>query len=192
MSRDEVGAPGATPAGIHPEQEEAGKMKSEVRTTHEEHEPFYAQLDEMKGLADSIGDIPVEQARSRAAGIHEFMAHTVMPHAVAEGVVLFPIVREESGEPTIGVRMTQCHVQLSGLVDELEGLLVASGKDPSVPVERELRRILYSLYAVLSAHLAEGDEEIEPLLDANLPPKERQEMFQAVERCAREVAELYE
>lgn len=167
-------------------------MKSQVRTTHEEHEPLYAQLDEIKELADSIGDIPVGQARSRAADVHEFMAHTVMPHAVAEGVVLFPIVREESGEPTIGVRMTQCHVQLSGLVDELEGLLTGSRKDPSAPVEQDLRRVLYSLYAVLSAHLAEGDEEIQPLLDANLPPKERQEMFQAVERCAREVADLYE
>ena len=167
-------------------------MTPQVRTTHEEHESFYAHLDEMKELADSIGDIPVAQARSRAADVHEFMAHTVMPHAVAEGVVLFPIVREESGEPTIGVRMTQCHVQLSGLVDELDGLLTASRKDLSVPVERELRRILYSIYAVLNAHLAEGDEEIQPLLDANLPPKERQEMFQAIERCAREVADLYE
>ncbi len=167
-------------------------MKPEVRTTHEEHEPFYAQLDEMKELADSIGDIPTEQALSRAVEIHEFMAHTVMPHAVAEGVVVFPIVREKSGEPTIGVRMTQCHVQLSRLVDELDGLLAGARRDPSMSFDRELRRIIYSLHMVLAAHLAEGDEQIEPLLDANLPQKERQEMFQAVERCAKEVADLYE
>jgi Hemerythrin HHE cation binding domain len=167
-------------------------MKPEIRTTHEEHESFYPQLDAMKALADSIGTFPTEQALARAREIHEFMAHTVMPHAVAEGVVVFPIVREESGEPTIGVRMTQCHVQLSRLIDELERLLTGAQMEPWMPVDRDLRRILYSLHMALSAHLAEGDEQIEPLLEANLPEKERREMFEAVERCARQVADLYE
>ena len=59
-------------------------------------------------------------------------------------------------------------------------------------VERELRRVLYSIHAVMTAHLAEVDEEIEPLLDAKLPPEEREASFAAVERCAREIADLYE
>ena len=167
-------------------------MRSGVRTIQEEHESFRRPLEKINELADAIGDLPAEEVLPRVAEVHEFLAHTVMPHAVAEGVVLFPIVRKESGVPTIGVRMTQCHVQLSGLVDQLDGVLVSMRKDPSMRLERELRRVLYSVQAILSAHLAEAEEEIQPLLDANLPPEERQQLFQAIERCAREVADLYE
>jgi hypothetical protein len=78
----------------------------------------------------------------RASDIHGFPAHAVMPHAVAGGMVVFPIVREGSGAPTIGVRMTRCHVQLSGLADELERQIATLREDPSMQVERELRRVL--------------------------------------------------
>ncbi len=166
-------------------------MRSEARTIREEHESFRVQLETINQLADSIGDLPTEEVLPRATVVHEFLAHTVMPHAVAEGAVLFPVVRE-SGELTIGVRMTQCHVQLSGLVDQLEEILISMRKDASMQAERKLRKVLYSVQAILSAHLAEAEEEIQPLLDANLEPEERQHLFQAVERCAREVADLYE
>jgi Hemerythrin HHE cation binding domain len=167
-------------------------MRSEARTIQEEHGSFRLQLETINQLADSIGDLPAEEVLPRATDVHEFLAHTVMPHAVAEGAVLFPVVRKESGELTIGVRMTQCHVQLSGLVDQLEEILISMREDPSMRIERRLRKVLYSVQAILSAHLAEAEEEIQPLLDANLEPEERQHLFQAVERCAREVADLYE
>jgi hypothetical protein len=127
----------------------------------------------------------------RAARAHEFLAHTVMPHAVAEGRVLMPLVRDRTGEPTIGIRMTQCHVQVGRLVDELEHQL-AQLRAGSARAERELRRILYSLHALLTAHLDEADEEVEPLLEAELPEDQRRELFGAIERCAREVADLFE
>ena len=81
-------------------------MRLGAQTTQEEHESFRARLEEIKALADSIGEIPVEEVQPRVAEVHDFLADSVMPHAVAEGVVLFPIVRHETCEPTIGVRMT--------------------------------------------------------------------------------------
>lgn len=164
-----------------------------ARTTQEEHEAFRPHLEAIRRLADSIGEMPVEELRARAKEVHEFIAHTVMPHAVAEGRVLIPLVRQESGGPTIGVRMTQCHVQLGRLLDELEALVPAlKGGLGAAPPERDLRRVLYSIDALLTAHLNEADEDVEPLLEAKLPAEQRGALFEAVERCAREVASLYE
>jgi hemerythrin-like domain-containing protein len=160
-------------------------------TTHEEHESFRAELEEIERLADAIGETPDAELRPRVTAVHEFMAHTVLPHAVAEGVLVFPVLRVEAGEPTIGVRMTQCHVQLSRLTDELEQVLQRWDADTSATA-RDLRRILYSLHATLRGHLAEQDEQIEPLLEASLPREEREALFAAVERTAKGIADLYE
>ncbi len=166
-------------------------MGSGARTIHEEHALIRAELETLRELADEIGTLPPVGVLDRAARAHEFLAHTVMPHAVAEGRVLMPLVRDRTGEPTIGIRMTQCHVQVGRLVDELEHQL-AQLRAGSARAERELRRILYSLHALLTAHLDEADEEVEPLLEAELPEDQRRELFGAIERCAREVADLFE
>lgn len=166
-------------------------MRAGARTIAEEHEMIRARLEELERLADSIGEISLEQVRSRGQEMHGFLAHTVMPHAVAEGRVLIPLVRERTQAPTIGIRMTQCHVQVGRLVDELEQILARMATGSTGP-ERDLRRVLYSVHALLTAHLDEAEEAVEPLLEAELPEDERRELFDAVERCAREVAELYE
>jgi hemerythrin-like domain-containing protein len=166
-------------------------MRPGARTTQQEHALIRAELEKLRELADQIEERPSEEVLARAAAVHEFLAHTVMPHAVAEGRVLMPLVRDRTGEPTIGVRMTQCHVQVGRLVDELDRQL-GKLRAGSARAERELRRILYSLHALLTAHLDEADEEVEPLLEAELPEDQRQELFDAIERCAREVADLYE
>jgi PadR family transcriptional regulator PadR len=172
--------------------EGARQMMTGPDTIHEEHEAFRPRLDEIEALADAIGTLPPGELYRRAADIEEFLAHTVMPHAVAEGVVVFPLIRKETGEPTIGVRMTECHVELSRLTDELDRQVDAMGREPSVTVERDMRKTLYGVHALLRAHLAEQDEQIEPLLEANLPKEEREALFAAVERTAKEVADQYE
>lgn len=160
-------------------------------TTLEEHEAFRARLDEIRALADAVGEMSDFELRRRAREVQDFMQHTVLPHAVAEGVLVFPIVRRETGEPTIGVRMTQCHVQLSRLTDELERVLDRHDVE-HWSTERDVRRLLYGIHATLSGHLAEQDEEIEPLLEAKLPREEREALFGAVERTAAGITELYE
>lgn len=168
-------------------------MTPGAQTIQQEHEAFRPHLESIRRLADSIEDTPAERLRAAVGEIDEFVAHTVMPHAVAEGRVLIPLVRKEGAEPTIGVRMTACHVQVGRLLDELEAL-IPSLRGPTVPpaTQRELRRILYSTHALLEAHLAEVDADLEPLLEAKLPPEQREALFEAVEQCAREVASLYE
>jgi iron-sulfur cluster repair protein YtfE (RIC family) len=168
-------------------------MATGPRTTHEEHAAFGPHLHRIEALADAIGELTPAELRSRLEEVDDFLAHTLMPHAVAEGRVLFPLLRAESGEPTIGVRMTQCHVQLGKLLDELEGLIPTLDRPGGrAESERQLRRVLYSIHALLTAHLAETDQDVQPLLEAALPEPERRALFEAVEACAREVADLYE
>jgi hemerythrin-like domain-containing protein len=168
-------------------------MNMSARTIEQEHAALRPQLDRIREVADEVGEASLTQLRRDLAALHDFLAHTVMPHAVAEGRVLFPLVRRESGEATIGVRMTECHVQLGRLIDELEAAMGSLDAGAvSANVERELRRVLYGTHTVLSAHLAEADSEVQPLLEAKLSPEEREELFEAIERCAREVADLFE
>jgi iron-sulfur cluster repair protein YtfE (RIC family) len=168
-------------------------MTTGARTTREEHAALRPHLERIERLADAIGDLSPTELRSQLEEVDEFLAHTLMPHAVAEGRVLFPLLRAEGGGPTIGVRMTQCHVQLGKLLDELEALIPALDRPSGRPgVERDLRRVLYSIHALLTAHFAETDQDVQPLLDAALPEEERRALFEAVEACAREVADLYE
>ena len=51
--------------------------------------------------------------------------------------------------------------------------------------------MLYGIHALLSAHLLEADDELEPLLEARLTPEERELVFERVDRYARQVRELY-
>ena len=68
------------------------------------------------------------------------------------------------------MRIYQCHVQLGRLLDELEALFPAlKGGRGAAPPDRDLRRVLYSIHALLGAHLEEADEDVEPLLEAKLP-----------------------
>ena len=53
-------------------------------------------------------------------------------------------------------------------------------------------RSIQGVHAILSGHLAEAERDVQPLLEANLPVGQRKAVFAAIERCAREVANLYE
>jgi iron-sulfur cluster repair protein YtfE (RIC family) len=168
-------------------------MTPPARTIQEEHEAFRPQLEAILRLADAIEETPADELRAAVREVDEFLAHSVMPHAVAEGRVLIPLVRREGAEPKIGVRMTACHDQIGRLLDELEALVpTLEGSTISKGAQRDLRRILYSTHALLEGHLAEVDADLEPLLEAKLPPEQREALFEAVERCAREVARAYE
>ncbi len=71
-------------------------MAPQARTAREEHERFDAQVASILEVADSVGVVPPDELIERTGEIHEFLAHTLMPHAMAEDSVLFPALRKES------------------------------------------------------------------------------------------------
>jgi iron-sulfur cluster repair protein YtfE (RIC family) len=83
--------------------------------------------------------------------------------------------------------MSRDHVEIGWLTEELASLrMQLSEKSVSESQEKALRRVLYSLYAIVKLHLAKEEEIYLPLLDARLTPGEAQELFEAMETAAKE------
>ena len=138
-------------------------MNENVMSVQDEHRAFQPYLEEMDVIAGSIDTIPVEELSQRLARLHEFLAHELMPHAVAEGRILSPIVSEEQGDSSLTRRMTLCHAQMARLIDELDALrheLKREGMNQTL--ERGIQRVLYGIHALLSAHLLEADASWSP------------------------------
>jgi hypothetical protein len=163
-----------------------------VQSVREEHEQFLPYLEDIRKVADSNGRASVKHLLGQTAEIHEFLAHRLIPHAVAEGRLMLPLVRKLPGGAETAVGMNQCHVQLGRLTDELESAVKRSRRTGmDTKTENDLRRILYGVHALLTAHFAQAEE----VFTAAIEPEsvsEREELFESVERSAQELSDFYE
>jgi hypothetical protein len=167
-------------------------MTVSIQTVKEEHEQFLPYLESIREVADSIGRASEKALLARTGETHEFLTHRLMPHAVVEGRLMFPVVREFTGSPQVAVGMNQCHVQLGRLTDDLDSVrsrIRREGIDPAL--ESELRRVPYGIHALLTAHFAQAEEVFMAALEPR-SAEERAQLFEAVERAAEEVSDLYE
>lgn len=168
-------------------------MTASVQTVKEEHEQFLPYLESIREVADSVGRVSVKTLLARTGETHEFLAHKLMPHAIVEGRLVLPAVREFTGSPELAAAMNQCHVQLGRLTDELESVRERIGHEGLDPdLESELRRVLYGIHVLLTAHFAQAEEVFTAALDPRFTPEERARFFEKVERSAEEVRDLYE
>lgn len=164
-----------------------------VQSVREEHEQFVPHIEDIRKVADSVGRVSTKSLLGRLEEVHGFLAHRLIPHAVAEGRLMLPLVRRlpEGGEAALG--MNQCHVQVGRFTDELESAMKrARTEGLNRELENELRRILYGTHALLSAHFAQAEEVLGAAVEAERTPDQRAELFEAVERSAREVSDQYE
>src|SRR3990172_6109389 len=122
-------------------------MTTTKQTLHDEHAEFVPYLDLIRKAADGVGEFPPGAMRAMLDEIHEFLSHKLIPHAVAEGRVLYPVVRQVSGTPEVTVRMNRCHVELGRFADEVARLRGSLGTSPRQ--EQELRRVLYEEWGVV-------------------------------------------
>jgi hypothetical protein len=167
-------------------------MTPTIESVRQEHEQFLPYLDEIRQVADSIGQVSPKSLLHRLDEIHDFLAHRLIPHAVAEGRLMLPLVRQLNGGPETAVGMNQCHVQLGRLTDELEAAMRRARAKGLGPEESELRRILYGLHALLTAHFAQAEDVFTAALEAQRAPSERAEVFESVERSAEEISDQFE
>ncbi len=167
-------------------------MTPGAKTVHEAHEPFQRQVGSILVLADAVGTVPTAELARRTGELHEFLAHSLMPHALAEDSIFFPALRQGSDDPRT-VAMTRCHRQLALFTDELEAQqAVLSDPDRARDAERELKRILYGTHALLTTHFAAAEAAFTDTLAGKLSPAEREELFARIDRYADDVAKLLE
>jgi hemerythrin-like domain-containing protein len=165
-------------------------MTTAKRTLHEEHAEFMPYLDLIRRAADGVGELGPDELRGMIEEILEFLSHKLIPHAVAEGRVLYPVVRQVSGTPAVTVRMNRCHVELGRFADELEQLRGAL--EPTPRRQHELRRVLYGLHTIVRAHFEEEEDLYTSTVESTIPPETARKILGSMEKAARELRELYE
>lgn len=156
-----------------------------TRPIREEHRQLLPHIEALRVLADSIGEAPAEEVARGLGEAHEFLAHHLIPHALAEDRALYPVVGRLMGAEAATATMSRDHVEVAKLTEALR-VLRERVRRGETGVDRDLRRILYGLYALASLHFAEEEEIYLPLLDERLSEEEAAELFEAMESAAEE------
>ncbi len=162
-------------------------MATLTQPLRDEHRELLPHIEQLRTVADSIGEVPAASLRAGLGDACEFLTRHLLPHAQAEEQALYPTVARVMGAPGATATMSRDHVEIGRLTEEL-GTLSAAWPDPagSAPQSRSLRRVLYGLYALVKLHFAKEEEVYLPLLDARLSADEAQHLFAAMEAAAKE------
>lgn len=151
----------------------------------DEHRELLPHLESLRIAADAVGEADAGTLRAAVDGAYDFLAEHLIVHAGAEEAVLYPVVERVMGAPEATGTMRRDHVEVRHLTDRLAELREAVHAGPPSPSEeRELRTVLYGLYALVKVHFAKEEEVYLPILDARLPAAEAASMFAAMEAAA--------
>ena len=154
----------------------------------EDHRRLLPGIANLKETADLLFLAPVEHAIDETLQIEQFINHHLLPHARAEEQVFYAAVSRALGASEATDLMLRDHAEIERLAAELSEL--RSELTPAIITDeqrRRLRRLLYSIYAVLNLHLAKEDEILVPLLQQKLGREEAEQVAAAMERAAAEL-----
>jgi hypothetical protein len=115
----------------------------------------------LRRLADELGRVPRAIARARLKEVRRFLRDELLPHEQEEEQHLYPVVARYIGGPESVAVARREHAEVAHLARVFGGMIDAL--DPDGPEDEELiglRRVLYSLYAVLSLHRAAEEERL--------------------------------
>lgn len=162
-------------------------MPTVTQPLRDEHQELIPHIEALRTAADAIGDVPPPALREHVDAATDFLAHHLIPHAQAEEQALYPVVAKALGAPEATNTMSRDHVEVGRLTDELSGLRAAIGSGaPTAAQVKDLRRVLYGLYALVKVHFAKEEEVYLPILDQRLGASEARAMFEAMEKAAGE------
>jgi iron-sulfur cluster repair protein YtfE (RIC family) len=153
-------------------------MADVARYLIDEHKELLPHIEELRIVADSVGDFPPRLLLRGIDKLYDFLINQLIPHAQAEEETLYPAVAKILGTPQATATMSRDHAEVSRLTGQLRVLwsqICASGFDADKV--KELRRLLYGLYALLKIHFAKEEELYLPMLDARLGEFEAHELF---------------
>ena len=160
-------------------------MATVTQPLRDEHKELMPHIESLRVAADAIGRASDEEVRRQLDTAYDFLAHHLIPHALAEDRALYPVVDRVLGAPGATATMSRDHVEVGRLTEELRALREEAGaRGIDEARSMALRRVLYGLYALVHVHFAKEEEVYLPLLDAKLPADEARAMFEAMERAA--------
>jgi iron-sulfur cluster repair protein YtfE (RIC family) len=167
-------------------------MKAGEESLSEKHREFVPLIAAIERIEETVGEAKLVPIRLETAGLHESLAHGLIPHAVGEGRTVFPVLRRVTGTSEISKEMTKEHREIARLTDELERLHEEIGKGVEPTYERELTRLLEELRRALAHHFEAEEQVCFQILKAELDPAEAREICDAMEEATEVVRRNYE
>jgi hemerythrin-like domain-containing protein len=143
-----------------------------------EHKDLLPHIENLRATGDAVGRIAAEELRELLLGAHGFLAQQLIPHAISEDKVLYPLVARYMGSSGATDLMSYEHTQVVALTRRLEAMLSADDQD-----EAALREVLYSLYSLVSQHFAKEEMFFLPVLRDHLTPEDDDEAAEAMHRA---------
>ncbi len=139
-----------------------------------EHLELRPELDLLRDAADSLADVPDDEAMRRVRRAHHLVVTEVVPHEQAEERQLYPAVAHALGgnDPTQPMSRTHAEIarrtaRLTALLDQLDE------RRPTQDEVVELRRTIYGLHAILELHFAQEEESYFSLAERADPGRKR-------------------
>lgn len=150
-----------------------------------EHAGLLPHIEALRTTADAIGEAGDTELLGRVSAAHLFLRDHLIVHAQAEDAALYPVVESFLGNGATAT-MSRDHAEVVQMTGELAAAAARLARDGlSGDLARELRRLLYGLYAVVRLHFAKEEEVYLPILDAELTRQAATEMFSALHHAAR-------
>lgn len=160
-------------------------MNTLTQPLRDEHKELFPHVDQIRQVAELIGDAPIAEIRSGVEQVYDFLANHLKPHAEAEETALYPVVQKVLGSPDATKTMSRDHVEVGFYIEELASLRNGlTGKALTAVQIKSLQRVLYGVYGLVKVHFAKEEEVYLPILDQRLTPESAQEMFEAMEAAA--------
>lgn len=154
----------------------------------DEHRELLPLLERVRAAADGIGSGSASMEAVDSA--YEFLSAHLVPHALAEEAALYPVVARIMGSPDATKTMEVDHAEVRRLTEELGKMRTqVSDGGPSAEQARDLRRVLYGLYALVGVHFAKEESVYLPLLDSRLSAEDARSMFDDMEAAANRARE---
>ena len=145
----------------------------------DEHHELLPHIEFIKETADKAGISPHEELKKSLDEVYEFLTKHLLIHAKAEEKVLYPIIGKLMGAADATKTMSRDHIEIERLIEELNHIRQSEDL-------KELRRVLYGLYALIKVHFAKEEEIYLPLIDNKLTPQEGETLYKNMEKAAQE------
>ena len=162
-------------------------MNTLTQPLRDEHKELFPYVDQIRRVAELIGDAPIAEIRRGVDEVYDFLANHLQPHAEAEDAALYPVVQNVLGSPDATKTMSRDHKEVGRYIEELAGLKDSLiGRSLTRKQATDLRRVLFGVYGLVKVHFAKEEEVYLPILDQRLTPDAAQEMFERMEAAAQQ------
>jgi heavy metal translocating P-type ATPase len=124
-----------------------------------EHDTLIPKLDPIRTAADRLDHLTPREAQIELEEIRRLLTDEILPHEAEDERVIYPQVASLLGGNDPLATMSRTHREIFHLIDSFQRLLADLPDGGPQPADmRDVRRILYSLHAILRLHFDQEED----------------------------------